>query len=50
MGGAPPDITHALTRPGTADPAALTPADVGTQVEPSVVGAIASWLDSARQR
>jgi uncharacterized protein len=44
-----PDITHALTRLGTGDPAALTPADVGTQVEPSVVSAVARWLDTVRQ-
>jgi hypothetical protein len=41
-----PGITHALTRLDEEDPAAITPADVGTQVEPVVVDTIAGWLDA----
>jgi alpha-beta hydrolase superfamily lysophospholipase len=39
-----PGITHALTRLDEDDPAAITPADVGTQVDPVVVDTIAGWL------
>jgi pimeloyl-ACP methyl ester carboxylesterase len=35
-----PEITHALTRLEADDPAAIAPADVGTKVDPSVLGAI----------
>lgn len=40
-----PGVTHALTRLDTGDPTAITPRDVGTNVDPAVVGRIASWLD-----
>jgi hypothetical protein len=35
-----PGVTHALTRLDEEDPAAITPADVGRQVEPVVVDTI----------
>jgi hypothetical protein len=41
-----PGITHAPTRLDEEDPAAITPADVGTPVEPMVVDTIAGWLDA----
>jgi uncharacterized protein len=41
-----PELTHALTRLGTDDPAAITPADVGSDVEPAAIDAIAGWLDA----
>jgi hypothetical protein len=41
-----PGITHALTRLDEDDPAAITPADVGAQVEPVVLDTIAAWLDA----
>jgi alpha-beta hydrolase superfamily lysophospholipase len=41
-----PGITHALTRLDEEDPAAITTADVGTQVEPVVIDTIAEWLDA----
>jgi alpha-beta hydrolase superfamily lysophospholipase len=45
-----PGITHALTRLDEQDPAAITAADVGTQVEPVVIATIADWLDATLQR
>ena len=39
-----PNITHALTRLGTGDVAALGPGDVGEEVDPSVVAAMVDWL------
>ena len=45
-----PEITHALTRLGTDDPAAVTPEDLGTSVATSVTETIASWLDASLDR
>jgi alpha-beta hydrolase superfamily lysophospholipase len=45
-----PGITHALTRLDEQDPAAITAADVGTQVEPVVIATIADWLDATLER
>lgn len=42
-----PGITHALTRLDTNDVAAITPEDLGTEVDDSVAEAIASWLETA---
>jgi pimeloyl-ACP methyl ester carboxylesterase len=41
-----PGLTHALTRLDTDDLAAITPDDVGTGLDPSVVDTIATWFDS----
>ncbi len=43
-----PNITHALTHLGTDDPAAVTEADIGTAVDPSVPSAITEWFDAAQ--
>jgi alpha-beta hydrolase superfamily lysophospholipase len=45
-----PGITHALTRLNEQDPAAITAADVGTQVEPVVIATIVDWLDATLER
>lgn len=45
-----PELTHALTRLGTDDPAAITPADVGTGVELVAIDTIADWLDATLVR
>lgn len=37
-------ITHALTRLDVDDPAAITPADVGTSVDDQVISTVADWL------
>ncbi|MDO5503328.1 MAG: alpha/beta fold hydrolase [Actinomycetia bacterium] len=42
-----PNITHALTYLPTDDPAALSPGDVGEEVDDSVVAALTSWLATA---
>lgn len=41
-----PNITHALTRLDVDDPAAITPADVGTTVDDQVISTVADWLDA----
>lgn len=40
-----PGITHALTYLGTSDPGAIELDDLGTEVDPSVVNVLATWLD-----
>lgn len=41
-----PGITHALTRLEVDDPAAITPADVGTTVDDQVISTVADWLQA----
>lgn len=45
-----PGVTHALTHLGTDDVTALTPADVGEELDPAVPGAVADWLDEVLAR
>lgn len=45
-----PELTHALTRLGTDDPAAITPRDVGTQVDASLIETVVDWLEGTLDR
>jgi hypothetical protein len=39
-----PGITHALSRLDTDDPGSVTPSDLGTTVDDTVLDTLAAWL------